>query len=140
MTHARVAVVTLILAGCAASQPSKPPAPVSSAAEAPRAAPAPQPAPAPAAPLPPRVTTPTPPAAPSPPPAPAPAPAPRVLYVKTHMANFREGAGTNMRIRRVLRRGARLEVLEERQEWFLVRLDDGQEGWVAASVTSATAP
>jgi SH3-like domain-containing protein len=63
-----------------------------------------------------------------------------VLYVKTHLANFREGAGTGMRILRVLRQGARLEVLEERSDWFRVRLDDGQEGWVAASVTSATAP
>lgn len=68
------------------------------------------------------------------------APAPKVLYVKAQLANFREGAGTSMKILRVLRRGARLEILEERNDWFRVRLDDGQEGWVAASVTSATAP
>jgi SH3-like domain-containing protein len=60
--------------------------------------------------------------------------------VKTHLANFREGAGTTMRILRVLRQGARLEILEERADWVRVRLDDGLEGWVAASVTSATAP
>jgi SH3-like domain-containing protein len=60
--------------------------------------------------------------------------------VKTHLANFREGAGTSMRILRVLRQGARLEILEERNDWLRVRLDDGQEGWVAASVTAPTAP
>jgi N-acetylmuramoyl-L-alanine amidase len=60
--------------------------------------------------------------------------------VKTHLANFREGPGTTIKILRVLRRGARLEVLETRNDWFRVRLDDGQEGWVAESVTSAAAP
>jgi SH3-like domain-containing protein len=60
--------------------------------------------------------------------------------VKTHLANFREGAGTNVKILRVLRRGARLQVLETSSDWLRVRLDDGQEGWVAESVTSATAP
>ncbi len=60
--------------------------------------------------------------------------------MKTHLANLREGGGTGMKILRVLRQGTRLEVLEERQEWYRVRLEDGQEGWVAASVTAATAP
>jgi SH3-like domain-containing protein len=40
----------------------------------------------------------------------------------------------------VLRQGARLQVLEAKSDWFRVRLDDNQEGWVAESVTSATAP
>ena len=60
--------------------------------------------------------------------------------MKTHLANLREGGGTSMKILRVLRQGMRLEVLEERSEWFRVRLEDGQEGWVAASVTAPTAP
>jgi SH3-like domain-containing protein len=59
--------------------------------------------------------------------------------VKTHLANFRAGAGTTARILRVLRQGARMEVLETRNDWLRVRLDDGQEGWVAESVAS-TAP
>jgi SH3-like domain-containing protein len=63
-----------------------------------------------------------------------------VLYVKTHLANFREGAGTSRKILRVLRQGARLQVLETRTTWLRVRLDDGLEGWVAESVTSPTAP
>jgi SH3-like domain-containing protein len=60
--------------------------------------------------------------------------------VKTHLANFREGVGTSRKILRVLPQGARLQVLEARANWLRVRLDDGQEGWVAESVTSATAP
>ena len=152
MTHALVVLVALILSGCTASPPAK-----TSGSESPPAVPL---APPPAAPAPPppgpsptppaRVSAPVPPPAPAqaqtpapaprPAPAPAVAPAPKVLYVKTNLANFREGAGTGMRILRVLRQGARLAVLEERQGWFRVRLDDGQEGWVAASVTLATAP
>jgi SH3-like domain-containing protein len=63
-----------------------------------------------------------------------------VLYVKTHLANFREGAGTSRKILRVLRQGVRLQVLETRTTWLRVRLDDGLEGWIAESVTSVTAP
>jgi SH3-like domain-containing protein len=60
--------------------------------------------------------------------------------VKTHLANFREGTGTSAKILRVLRQGARLQVLEAKSDWLRVRLDDNQEGWVAESVTSATTP
>jgi SH3-like domain-containing protein len=60
--------------------------------------------------------------------------------VRTHLANFRVAAGTTAKILRVLRQGARLEVLETRNDWLRVRLDDGQEGWVAESVASTTAP
>ncbi len=138
MTRALVTLVTLAVGGCATGQPSKPAAPASPAAPpSPAAAPTqPAPAPAPATPAPA-------PAAPAPTPAPAvPAavPAPRILYVKTHLANCREGAGTSAKILRVLQRGARLQVLETRSDWLRIRLDDGQEGWVAESVTSATAP
>ena len=72
--------------------------------------------------------------------APVPGPTAKVVYVKPQRANLREGGGTSMKILRVLRQGTRLEVLEERSEWFRVRLEDGQEGWVAASVTAPTAP
>jgi SH3-like domain-containing protein len=70
----------------------------------------------------------------------APVPSAQILYVKTHLANVREGVGTSRRILRVLPQGARLRVLESRANWLRVRLDDGQEGWIAESVTSATAP
>jgi len=60
--------------------------------------------------------------------------------VKTNLANFRDGFGTSAKILRVLRQGTRLQVLEVRNDWLRVRLDDNQEGWVAESVTSTTAP
>ena len=150
MTRALVAFTALVvLVGCGGP---KPPAPASTA---PRSEPAtsvavPQSTPpsgaAPASPSAPASApqTATPPAAappaPSPSVAPDPAQTPQVLYVKTHLANFREGAGTSRKILRVLRQGARLQVLETRTTWLRVRLDDGLEGWVAESVTSVTAP
>ena len=149
MTRAFVAFVALVLAGCGGP---KPPAPASSV---PRSEPGPPAVTAPATPSAstptPQVTAPVTPLTPAPrgpvrqatppsAPAPAPDPAPQVLYVKTHLANFREGAGTSRKILRVLRQGARLQVLETRTTWLRVRLDDGQEGWIAESVTSVTAP
>jgi uncharacterized protein YgiM (DUF1202 family) len=154
---ALVVLVAMILLGCA-PKPAAPPAvqPQAAAPTAPAAPPAPAPAPPPSAPAtpPPSAppTTPPPaaaPAAPAPPPArplaPAAAPAPaapakKTVYVKVSQANFREAAGTSGKILRVLRRGSRLEVLETRNDWLRVRLDDGPEGWIAESVTSDTAP
>ena len=149
---ALVVLVAMILLGCA-PKPAAPPA-VQPQATAPAAPPAPAPAPPPAAPAtppssaPPATPPPAPaPAAPAPPPArppapaaPATAPAKKTVYVKVSQANFREAAGTSGKILRVLRRGSRLEVLETRNDWLRVRLDDGPEGWVAESVTSDTAP
>jgi uncharacterized protein YgiM (DUF1202 family) len=142
MTRVFVAFVALVLAACGGP---KPPAPASSGprseptppaitapATPPAAAPAPQ-ATGPVSPVPPAAST-------APAPVDAPAPTPQVLYVKTHLANFREGAGTSRKILRVLRQGVRLQVLETRTTWLRVRLDDGQEGWIAESVTSVTAP
>jgi uncharacterized protein YgiM (DUF1202 family) len=154
---ALVVLVAMILLGCA-PKPAAPPAaqPQTAAPTAPAAPPAPAPAPPPAAPATPPPSAP--PAAPPPPAAPAaPAPAParppapvaapapaapakKTVYVKVSQANFREAAGTSGKILRVLRRGSRLEVLETRNDWLRVRLDDGPEGWVAESVTSDTAP
>jgi uncharacterized protein YgiM (DUF1202 family) len=156
---ALVVLVAMILLGCA-PKPAAPPAaqPQAAAPTAPAAPPAPAPAPPPAAPATPPPSAP--PAAPPPPaasaaPAPAPArppapvaapapepaaPAKKTVYVKVSQANFREAAGTSGKILRVLRRGSRLEVLETRNDWLRVRLDDGPEGWVAESVTSDTAP
>ena len=142
MTRVFVAFVALVLAACGGP---KPPAPASSG---PRSEPAPPaitaPATPPAAAPAPQWTGPVPPVPPAastaPAPADAPALTPQVLYVKTHLANFREGAGTSRKILRVLRQGVRLQVLETRTTWLRVRLDDGLEGWIAESVTSVTAP
>jgi hypothetical protein len=138
-------IAVLLLVGCAQPKPpaprAEPPPPaISAPATTPPPAPAPVPAPQVAAPAAPAAPA-TPATTPAAPVAPAPDAAhPQVLYVKTHLANFREGVGTSRKILRVLRQGARLQVLESRASWLRVRLDDGQEGWIAESVTSATAP
>jgi uncharacterized protein YgiM (DUF1202 family) len=164
MTHALIVVSLLVLVGCGA----KPPAPPATApgasstapAATPPAAPAPAPVPPPApAPAPPPQASPAPAPAPAPPPAPpqaapapalapppaappavaaAPTPVPRTVTVKANRVNLRAGPGTTMKILRVLPQGTRLAVLEERGEWLQVRLDSGQEGWVATSVTAPT--
>ena len=161
MTRVLVTLIALILVGCVTKAPAPPvaqPAPGSPPQPAP-AAPVPSPAPAAApasqppvaAPGPP-ISSPAPAPSPAPPvvsapapapvsaPAPAAAPAPELLYVKARQANFREGVGTSAKILRVLRQGTRLQVLERRNDWLRVRLDDNKEGWVAVSITSATAP
>ena len=111
MTRVLVAFVALVLAACGGP---KPPAPASSG---PRSEPAPPvitaPATPPAAAPAPQWTGPVPPVPPAASTTPAPAdgtaPTPQVLYVKTHLANFREGAGTSRKILRVLRQGVRLQ-------------------------------
>jgi hypothetical protein len=159
---ALVALAAMILLGCA-PKPAAPPAvqPQAAAPPAPAAPSAPAPAPlpsaqatpppsappatpppaAPGAPAPAPARPPAPVAAPAPAPAaPATAPAKKTVYVKVSQANFREVPGPSGKILRVLRRGSRLEILETRNDWLRVRLDDGPEGWVAESVTSDTAP
>ena len=134
------AVSCLVVAACSpASRPA--PAPAPPAATAPPA-PAPEPAPAPAAVPPVTSPSPTPPPAALTPSAPAPAPrelaAPerprQVRAISTDLANLRAQPGARGHILAVLKRGTRVEVLEEKSDWYRVRLEDGREGWVAASV------
>jgi N-acetylmuramoyl-L-alanine amidase len=69
-----------------------------------------------------------------------PSPEPReALAIKTSLANLRETPGSKGRIIGVLKQGTRVEVLEEKDQWFRVRVEDGREGWVAESVTTGTA-
>lgn len=127
-------------------EPAVTPAPAVTAAPEP-AAPAPVPAPVQPSQPPVPVPAPAPPLAPAvaPPaavPAPAPAPTPpplaptHLLQIRVGLANFRASPGTGSAILGVLRKGTRLTALEEKDRWFRVRLDDGREGWVAASVVA----
>jgi SH3 domain-containing protein len=107
----------------------------------------PQPRPVPPAPTP---STPAPPPAPSrqepapPPPTPTPSPAPPqrsdqpvvTLVIGVPYANLRERGDPSARIIKVLPKGTRLTVLGRANQWYMVRLDDGTQGWVAESVTS----
>ena len=128
-------VAALLLAGCESAPPARSeappaPAPVAQAAPAP-SPPAPGPAATPAAPA----------APPGPPGAQVPAaqapPAPKTALIRTAQANFRAAPGTSARIVAVLRKGTRVEVLEERNQWYRVKLADGREGWIAESVAGA---
>lgn len=66
---------------------------------------------------------------------------PSAVYVKLSTANVREGAGTTFKVIATASKGARLAVIgdggSERDRWYLVRLADGREGWVALSAVSA---
>jgi uncharacterized protein YgiM (DUF1202 family) len=95
----------------------------------------PQPPPAPPA------ATPGAPAAPPAPSRPEPAPAQRsqptvTVVVTAPQANLRERGDPNARLVKVVPRNTRLTVLGKANQWYLVRLADGTEGWVAESVTS----
>jgi hypothetical protein len=79
------------------------------------------------------------PAKPSPTPAPpaqvAQESAQRTTEVALGQVNFRQGPSRSDKILRVLKKGTKLIVLEDKEDWLRVRLEDGAEGWVAKSVT-----
>jgi hypothetical protein len=119
-----VAAVDARLRQAPASRPPQPPPP-------PGSPPPPPPAPSPAPPT----------AAPAPPPAPArplPAPGAPVItrVVSVPRANLRERGDMNGKLIKVLPRNTRVTVLGSANQWYLVRLDDGTEGWLAESVTA----
>jgi len=96
-----------------------------------------QPPPGPPAPTP---SSPAPPPTPSrQPPAPAPPgknEAPITVIVNVPRATLRERGDPNAKVIRAVSRSTRLTVLGKANQWYLVRLDDGTEGWIAESVTS----
>jgi hypothetical protein len=94
-----------------------------------------QPAPGPSAPTP---SAPAPPSTPSrqPPAPPGRNEAPITVIVNVPRANLRERGDPNAKVIRAVPRSTRLTVLGRANQWYLVRLEDGTEGWVAESVTS----
>jgi hypothetical protein len=97
--------------------------------------------PAPASPEPPARSpsvTPSTPSSPAAPPRAEPAPAPPaiMLVVSVPRANLRERGAASARLIKVLPRNTRVTVLGKANQWYLVRLDDGTEGWLAESVTA----
>jgi hypothetical protein len=75
------------------------------------------------------------------PPAPPPSPSPRIVQSQTRViwaiVNFREGPGTNYKVIGQIKRGAPLEIFEEKGGWLHTRLEDGREGWVSKAATSS---
>jgi uncharacterized protein YgiM (DUF1202 family) len=95
----------------------------------------PQPSPAPPAARPSAPASPSAPSRQEPPPAQRTQPVLRVV-VTAPQANLRERADPNAKLVRVVPRNTRLTVLGKANQWYMVRLEDGTEGWVAESVTS----
>ena len=50
--------------------------------------------------------------------------------------NLRKEPSKEAKIIRVLKKGTKLIVLEEKKGWLRVQLEDGAEGWVGKSMTS----
>jgi len=63
-------------------------------------------------------------------------PSSKVVFVKWPQASLREGPGTNFKTTAQIQKGTALEVMEEQGQWYRVRLEDGQEGWVGKVTTS----
>jgi uncharacterized protein YgiM (DUF1202 family) len=87
----------------------------------------------------------TPPAPSGPPVAPAPPPsaaaageeATRTVYVTATALNVRSEASADAELVAQVKRGGALAVVEEREGWVNVRLEDGREGWVAERFVSS---
>ena len=62
-------------------------------------------------------------------------PAQRTTEIALSFVNLREGPSMSDKILRVVKKGTKLIVLEEKLGWLHVRLEDGAEGWVAKSMT-----
>jgi len=63
-------------------------------------------------------------------------PEPRIVYVNWPTTNLRDGPGTDFKTLTEIKKGTALAILEEKGQWFRVRLEDGQEGWIGKATTS----
>lgn len=59
-----------------------------------------------------------------------------IVFVKTQFVNMRAEPNVSAKVLAVLKKGMKLTLLDEKAQWYRVKLEDGSEGWVAASVTS----
>lgn len=55
-----------------------------------------------------------------------------VVTVTWTFANVRSGAGDDFSLVATVKRGDRLRVIGEDEDWFHVRLENGQEGWISS--------
>ncbi len=129
-------VTLFFLFGCASKSKTTQP---EGTAEQPKPASEPAPQETAPPPPPPKATTATtaPPASP-PPKAPEvsqPA-AQRTTEIVPSFVNLRQGPGMDSKIIRVLKKGTKLTVLQEKAGWLRVQLEDGTEGWVGKAMTT----
>lgn len=64
------------------------------------------------------------------------APARRTTETVLPFVNLRQGPSMDSKIIKVLEKGTKLMVKQEKRGWLRVQLDDGTEGWVGKSTTS----
>ncbi len=57
-----------------------------------------------------------------------------VVTVTWTSANIRSGAGNEFSVVTIVKKGDKLTVIGESGEWFNVRLENGQEGWISNRV------
>jgi SH3-like domain-containing protein len=63
-------------------------------------------------------------------------PAQRTTEIALALVNLRQGPSMDSKIIKVLKKGTKLMVLQEKGGWLRVQLEDGTEGWVGRSMTS----
>lgn len=61
---------------------------------------------------------------------PSPVPAPHFFIVTGTYANIRAGAGEEYALITIVKKGDKSMLLGEIGEWYNIRLDNGQEGWI----------
>ncbi|MBI9073939.1 MAG: TIGR04211 family SH3 domain-containing protein [Desulfatibacillum sp.] len=54
--------------------------------------------------------------------------------------NMRSGMGTDYRIVSILTTGQKVELVEQKEGWARIRLDDGKEGWVLSRLVTDQEP
>jgi hypothetical protein len=64
----------------------------------------------------------------------------RTTEIVLAFVNLRQEPSMEGKIIRVLKKGTRLSILEEKAGWLHVRLEDGTEGWVGKAMTSVGTP
>ncbi len=60
----------------------------------------------------------------------------RTAEIVPSLVNLRQGPGMDSKIIRVLKKGTKLTVLQEKAGWLRIQLEDGTEGWVGKAMTS----
>ncbi len=60
----------------------------------------------------------------------------RTTEIVPSFVNLRQGPGMDSKIIRVLKKGTKLTVLQEKAGWLRIQLEDGAEGWVGKAMTS----
>ncbi len=60
----------------------------------------------------------------------------RTTEIVPGFVNFRQGPSMDSKIIRVLKKGTKVTVLQEKAGWLRVQLEDGTEGWVGKAMTT----